>query len=89
VPGAYLVQIDGEPVLYAEKGGRNLVPLAELDDDALRTALEALAEHVRKGRTRQLAVERFDSAPVVGSAVEELLVEIGFRQGPRKLTLTA
>jgi ATP-dependent Lhr-like helicase len=34
-------------------------------------------------------VERFDSQPVVGSALEPLLIELGFRQGPRKLTLTA
>jgi ATP-dependent Lhr-like helicase len=89
VPGAYLVTIGGEPVLFAEKNGRNLVPLAEHDEDALREALEALAEHVRKGRIRQLAVERFDGEPVVGSGIEPLLIELGFRQGPRKLTLTA
>jgi ATP-dependent Lhr-like helicase len=89
VPGAYLVTIGGEPVLFAEKNGRNLVPLAEHDEDLLREALEALAEHVRKGRIRQLAVERFDGEPVVGSEMEPVLIELGFRQGPRKLTLTA
>ena len=88
VPGAHLVTIGGEPVLFAEKNGRNLVPLHE--DEALgRQALEALAEHVHKGRIRQLAVERFDNEPVVGSPIEEILIELGFRQGPRKLTLTA
>jgi ATP-dependent Lhr-like helicase len=90
VPGAYLVTIGGEPVLFAEKNGRNLVPLAEhQDEDTLRQALEALAEHVRKGRIRQLAVERYDGEPVHGSEIEETLIELGFRQGPRKLTLTA
>jgi ATP-dependent Lhr-like helicase len=89
VPGAYLVTIGGDPVLFAEKNGRNLVPVGEQDEDMLRTALEALAEHVHKGRIRQLAVERFDGEPVVGSAMEHVLIELGFRQGPRKLTLTA
>ena len=89
VPGAYLVTVGGEPVLFAEKKGRNLVPLGDHDEELLRTALEALAEHVRKGRTRQLAVERFDGEPVVGSAIEPVLIDLGFRQGPRKLTLTA
>jgi ATP-dependent Lhr-like helicase len=89
VPGAHVVTIDGEPVLFAERAGRNLVPLAEYDEDRLRDALEALAGHVRAGRLRQLAVERFDSEPVVGSDIEPLLVELGFRQGPRKLTLSA
>jgi ATP-dependent Lhr-like helicase len=87
VPGAHVVTIDGEPVLYVERGGRNLVPLAE--DTDLREALQALADHVHAGRLRQLAVERFDSEPVVGSAIEPLLIELGFRQGPRKLTLSA
>jgi ATP-dependent Lhr-like helicase len=89
VPGAYLVTIGGDPVLFAEKNGRNLVPLADDDHDRLRAALEALAEHVHKGRIRQLAVERFDGEPVVGSEMEPVLIELGFRQGPRKLTLTA
>jgi ATP-dependent Lhr-like helicase len=95
VPGAHVVTIDGDPVLYAEKGGRNLVPLvsdssAELAADGrIPSALGALADHVHKGRIKQLAVERFDSRPVVGSEMEPLLTELGFRQGPRKLTLTA
>jgi ATP-dependent Lhr-like helicase len=89
VPGAHVVLIDGEPVLFAERGGRNLVPLGEPEDDRLRQAFEALAEHVHSGRLRQLAVERYDGEPVVGSEIEPLLVELGFRQGPRKLTLSA
>jgi ATP-dependent helicase Lhr and Lhr-like helicase len=83
------VTVGGEPVLFAEKNGRNLVPLRDHDEDLLRTALEALAEHVHKGRIRQLAVERFDGEPVVGSPMEPVLIDMGFRQGPRKLTLTA
>jgi ATP-dependent Lhr-like helicase len=89
VPGAHVVTIGGEPALYAEKNGRNLVPLGEPDEARLHDALEALAGEVRKGRLKQLAVERFDSAPVVGSPMETVLVELGFRQGPRKLTLSA
>ena len=89
VPGAHVVSIDGRPVLFAERAGRNLIPLGEPGDDLVRAALEALAGHVRAGRLRQLAVERFDGEPVVGSDVEQLLVDLGFRQGPRKLTLSA
>jgi ATP-dependent Lhr-like helicase len=37
----------------------------------------------------RMALERFDGEPVMGSAYEELLIEIGFKQGPRKLTLSA
>ena len=87
--GAYVVLIDAEPVLYVERGGKGLVSLRELDEGWLREALEALAEHVRRGRLKRLALERFDGEPIVGSPADDLLVELGFRQGPRKLTLSA
>ena len=54
-----------------------------------RPALEALVDAVRRGRVRRLALERVDGEPIVGSAYEEPLIELGFRAGPRKLTLTA
>ena len=50
--------------------------------------LEALADAVRRGRVPRLGVERFDGEPVVGSPAGAL-IELGFRQGPRKLTLSA
>jgi ATP-dependent Lhr-like helicase len=89
VPGAYVVTLDAEPVLYVERGGKGLLPLGELEGDRLRDALEALAEAVRRGRVPRLGVERFDGESVVGSPAGELLVELGFRQGPRRLTLSA
>jgi ATP-dependent Lhr-like helicase len=84
-----VVLLEGAPVLFAEKNGRNLVPLGEPSDEQLGDALEALAGHVRSGRIKQLSVERFDGEPIVGSDVEPLFIELGFRQSPRKLTLTA
>jgi len=89
VPGAYVVTVDAEPVLYVERGGKGLLALGEPDRARLREALEALAESVRRGRLKRLAVERYDGEPVVGSAAGELLLELGFRQSPRKLTLSA
>jgi ATP-dependent helicase Lhr and Lhr-like helicase len=89
VPGAYVVTLDAEPVLYVERGGRGLLALREVEEDWLRAALEALAAEVRRGRVPRLGIERFDGEPVVGSAAGELLLELGFRQGPRKLTLSA
>ncbi len=59
------------------------------DDERLPAALEALVEAVQRGRVRKLALERVDGEPIVGSAYEERLLELGFRAGPRKLTLTA
>jgi ATP-dependent helicase Lhr and Lhr-like helicase len=55
----------------------------------VRPALEALARFVTSDRTRRLSLERIDGEPVVGSPFERLLIELGFRSGPRKLTLSA
>jgi ATP-dependent helicase Lhr and Lhr-like helicase len=76
-------------VIYVERGGRGLTLMAALDDPRLRAALTALAGFVTGGRGRKLSLERIDGEPVVGSPVEETLIELGFRSGPRKLTLSA
>jgi ATP-dependent Lhr-like helicase len=95
VPGAHVVTLDAEPVLYVERGGKGLItlrdPLAADGTPApwLTEALEALADHVRRGRIKRIALERFDGDPAVGSPFEPLLIEIGFHQGPRRLTLSA
>jgi ATP-dependent helicase Lhr and Lhr-like helicase len=89
VPGAYVVMLDAEPVLYVERGGKALLPLRDPDEEWLRPALEALADAVRRGRVPRLGVERFDGEPVVGSEAGALLIELGFRQTPRRLTLSA
>jgi ATP-dependent helicase Lhr and Lhr-like helicase len=94
VPGAYVVTLDAEPSLYVERGGKGVITLRDPLEDGrpapwLAEALEALAEHVRRGRLKRLALERFDGDPVVGSAFEDLLVKVGFRLGPRRLTLSA
>jgi ATP-dependent Lhr-like helicase len=89
VPGAYVVTLDAEPVLYVERGGKGLLALREPHDEWLRPALEALADAVRHGRMPRLGLERFDGEPVVGSEVGSLLIELGFRRGPRRLTLSA
>ena len=44
---------------------------------------------MERGRIRRLALERVDGEPVVGSAWEEPLLALGFRAGPRKLTIGA
>jgi ATP-dependent Lhr-like helicase len=98
-PGAYVVTLDAEPVLYVERGGRGLLALREptaqlgaresVPAEWLRAALEALADAVRRGRVPRIGLERFDGEPVIGSPIGALLIELGFRQGPRRLTLSA
>jgi ATP-dependent helicase Lhr and Lhr-like helicase len=87
VGGAHVVLIGGEAALFVERGGRSLVPLRDPDESWLRPALAALVEHVRRGRARRLAVERFDGEPVAESDVLPLLVEAGFLAGPRRAVL--
>jgi ATP-dependent Lhr-like helicase len=95
VPGAYVVMIDAEPALYLERGGKGLLPLRDPRDpdgapaEWVAIAFEALVEHVRRARTGRLGIERFDGESVIGSPIEALLIEAGFRQGPRRLTLSA
>ena len=78
-----------EPVLYVERGGKGLQILVEDDDERLTPAIEALTAAVERGRIRRLALERVNGEPVVGSAWEEPLLALGFRAGPRKLTIGA
>ncbi len=87
--GAHVVLAGAEPVLYVERGGKGLQILVEPDDERLTPAIEALTAAVERGRIRRLALERVDGEPVVGSAWEEPLLALGFRAGPRKLTIGA
>jgi ATP-dependent Lhr-like helicase len=87
--GAHVVLAGAEPVLYVERGGKGLQVLVEEGDRRLLVAIEALAAAVGKGRIRRLAVEKVNGEPVVGSEWEEPLLELGFRAGPRKLTIGA
>jgi ATP-dependent Lhr-like helicase len=91
VPGALVVLVAGEPALYLERGGRALRVLFEdVEDSRLPVALGALAEHVRAGRlVGRIGLERVDGEPVLGSRWEAALEEVGFRVGPRRLTLSA
>ena len=89
VAGAHVVLLGGEPALFVERGGRSLVPLREPEEAWLREALAALVVHVKRGGAKRLAVERFDSEPVVDSMIMPLLVEAGFLAGPRRAVLRA
>jgi ATP-dependent Lhr-like helicase len=87
VAGAHVVVVGAELACYVEAGGRGL--LTFVSGEPLRMALTALADAVRGGRIRKLELERVDGEPVLGGPTEALLVELGFRSGPRRLTLSA
>ncbi len=87
VAGAHVVLLGGQAALFVERGGRSLVPLRDPDESWLRPALDALVRHVRRGGVKRLAVERFDGEPVGETDVMPLLLEAGFRAGPRRAVL--
>jgi ATP-dependent Lhr-like helicase len=86
--GAYVILAGAEPVLFVERGGKGLQILVEPGDPRIEPSVEALADFVSRGRIKRLALEKVDGEPVVGSPWEDRLLALGFRAGPRKLTLT-
>ena len=87
--GAYVVLVGAEPILDLERSGGGMLALVDQAAERLGPALEALAGEVRSGRIRRVGLERVDGEPVNESPLHDRLVELGFRQGPRRLTLSA
>jgi ATP-dependent Lhr-like helicase len=87
VAGAYVVTLGGKPALFVERGGRSLLPLRDPDETWLRPALGALVSQARRLGPKRLAVERFDGEPVTETDVLGLLVDAGFRAGPKRAVL--
>jgi ATP-dependent helicase Lhr and Lhr-like helicase len=87
VSGAHVVLVGADLACYVEASGHGIQTFAT--GDPLRTALVTLADAVRSGRIRKLDLERINGDAVLGSPFEPLLVELGFRAGPRRLTLSA
>jgi ATP-dependent Lhr-like helicase len=85
VAGAYVVLVAAELAVYVEQGGRSLQTFT----GDPRPGLAALADAVRAGRIGKLDLERVDGSGILGSPLEPILVELGFRAGPRRLTLSA
>jgi ATP-dependent Lhr-like helicase len=79
--GAFVVLDSGELRLYLERGGRSLLTRGEVGVEHVR-ALAAAA--IRTGRVE---VQRVDGTPVRQTGLADVLVEAGFGQSPRGLTL--
>jgi ATP-dependent Lhr-like helicase len=79
--GAYVVLVDGSPVLYVERGGRGLLTLpAAADPETADAAVSALSRLVAPGGPmREVRLERVDRLPPADSALAERLRGIGFR----------
>ncbi|MGH2401476.1 MAG: Lhr family helicase, partial [Candidatus Limnocylindria bacterium] len=83
--GAYVVMMDGRPVLYLERGGRGLLTLpGPADSERLERAVAVLPALVAPGGPmRELRIERVDRGPVGESPIAEAIVAAGFRPSYR------
>jgi ATP-dependent Lhr-like helicase len=84
--GAVVILVDGELVLYVERGGRTVLSFTE-SQDRLARAADALALAVRDGALGRLAVEKADGGTVFDSPLARVLTEAGFRPTARGLRL--
>ncbi|WP_404389330.1 ATP-dependent helicase [Humibacillus xanthopallidus] len=86
--GALVVLVDGDLVLYVERGGKSMLCWSD-DSEHLQAAADALALAVREGALGRLTVEKADGASVLGSGhpLVEALSHAGFHMTPRGLRL--
>ncbi|CAO5149011.1 putative Lhr helicase/ uracil glycosylase [Frankia sp. AiPs1] len=84
--GALVVLVDGELVLYVERGGRSLLTWSA-DEKITERAAEALARSVIDGALGTLSVEKADGGVITTSTVGAALTRAGFRPTPRGLRL--
>ena len=86
--GALVVLVDGELVLYVERGGKTLLSWSE-DPELLQAGADALALAVREGALGRITVEKADGGAVLGSGhpLAEALAAAGFHATPRGLRL--
>ncbi|MFC9892238.1 DEAD/DEAH box helicase [Nocardia sp. NPDC127579] len=84
--GALVVLLDGDLVLYLERGGKTLLTFSE-DPDARQAAATALAGLVRTRRVDALVIDKVDGETVHGNTFATFLTAAGFSATPRGLRL--
>ncbi|GAA5080663.1 ATP-dependent helicase [Nocardia iowensis] len=84
--GALVVLVEGDLVLYLERGGKTLLTFTE-DPTARQSAARALADLVHHRRVDSLVIDRVDGETVHGNTFAGFLTEAGFSATPRGLRL--
>ncbi len=85
--GALVVLVDGELVLYVERGGKTLLSWTE-DETTLKEAATALSNAVAAGALGRMIVQKADGASVhESSPLSAALQAAGFSSTPRGLRL--
>ena len=84
--GAYVVLVNGELVLYLERGGKTLL---QFGTQHLGPAATALVEILRRAHTDKLAVATVNGEPIAGTELASHLVEAGFYTTPNAIRFRA
>jgi ATP-dependent Lhr-like helicase len=85
--GALVVLVDGDLVLYVERGGKTLLSWTE-DEHLLKEAAGALSAAVARGALGRMVVQKADGASVhEDTALSAALQAAGFAATPRGLRL--
>jgi ATP-dependent Lhr-like helicase len=84
--GAVVALVDGELVLYVERGGRTVLTWTD-DESTLEAAAKALADGVARGALGRIIVERADGTSVLSgdTPLARSLASAGFLLTPRGL----
>ncbi|MER1996822.1 MAG: ATP-dependent helicase [Arthrobacter sp.] len=82
--GALVVMVDGELVLYVERGGKTLLTYTD-DPEILLLAGAALVGIIRRGAAEKMAVEKANGVDVLDTPVATALLAAGFYSTPKGL----
>ena len=84
--GATLVQVDGHPALYLERGGKAQT-FASADDEMLERAARALPQMLAARRRKGLRIAEIDGVPAARSPHWGAFARAGFRIDYKGITL--
>lgn len=82
--GALVVMVDGELVLYVERGGKTLLTYTD-EAEILLLAAASLVDIIRRGAAEKMAVEKANGADVLDTPVATALMAAGFYSTPKGL----
>lgn len=83
--GGLVTLVDGELILYAERGGKTLLTFTN-DDDLLSAAVLSLGETLTRARVPGFVIEKVDGAYVHEHPITTWLAQAGFQRSPRGFT---
>ena len=79
--------VDGKPVLYLERGGRTALTERTASDAEREAAVTALVVATRRGDLATFTIEKVNGKPVRESEWFQDLINAGFSEVPRGVTL--